>query len=88
MAENSTFEEQWTLLRKETGMEDAPLRQKLEHFIFRQYGRVVLVHYVKALSALELSHHFYLRFRRRSRSRGGTYSLLDRPCGNNHQHDA
>lgn len=57
MAENSTFEEQWTLLRKETGMEDAPLRQKLEHFIFRQYGRVVLVHYVKALSALELSHH-------------------------------
>lgn len=68
MAENSTFEEQWTLLRKETGMEDAPLRQKLEHFIFRQYGRVVLVHYVKALSALELSHHFYLRFRRRSRS--------------------
>lgn len=24
MAENSTFEEQWTLLRKETGMEDAP----------------------------------------------------------------
>jgi len=20
--------------------------------------------------------------------RGGTYSLLDRPCGNNHQHDA
>lgn len=33
MAENSTFEEQWTLLRKETGMEDAPLRQKLEHFI-------------------------------------------------------
>lgn len=68
MAENSTFEEQWTVLKKETGMEDAPLQQRLEHFIFRQYGRMVLVHYVKALSALELSRHFYLRFRRRSRS--------------------
>ena len=32
------------------------------------YGRAVLAHYIKALSALELSRHFYLRFRRRSRS--------------------
>lgn len=67
MAEDSMFEEQWVILRKETEMEDLPLQQKLEHFISRQYGRMVLVHYIKALAALELSHHFYLRFRRRSR---------------------
>lgn len=68
MTEDSTLEEQWTILKEETGLEDIPLQQRLKHFIFRQYGRIVLVHYVKALSALELSHHFYLRFRRRSRS--------------------
>lgn len=68
MREDSKFGEQWAILRKETGMEDIPLQQRLEHFIFRQYGRMALVHYIKALSALELSHHFYLRFRRRSRS--------------------
>lgn len=68
MAGNSTFEEQWAILRKETEMEDAPLQQKLEHFISRQYGRMVLVHYIKALSILALSHRFYLRFRRRSRA--------------------
>ncbi|MFR4417376.1 MAG: hypothetical protein ACLT8E_08370, partial [Akkermansia sp.] len=49
-------------------MGDAHLQQRLEQFIFRQYGRAVLAHYIKALSALELSRHFYLRFRRRSRS--------------------
>lgn len=68
MIENSVFEEQWILLKEKTGMKDIPLQQSLEHFIFRQYDRMVLVHYIKALSALELSHHFYLRFRSRSRS--------------------
>lgn len=68
MAEDSIFQEQWTILREETEMKDALLQRKLEHFISRQYGRIVLMHYVKALSALELSHRFYLRFRRRSRA--------------------
>lgn len=68
MPEDSIFEEQWAILKEETGMEDTHLQQRLEHFMFRQYGRMVLAHYVKALSALELSHRFYLRFRSRSRS--------------------
>lgn len=67
MMKKSAFEEQWILLKEKTGMKDIPLQQRLEHFIFRHYGRMVLVHYIKALSALELSHHFYLRFRSRSR---------------------
>lgn len=68
MAEDSIFQEQWTILREETEMKDALLQRKLEHFISRQYGRIVLMHYVKALLVLELSHRFYLRFRRRSRA--------------------
>lgn len=68
MSPDSTFKQQWAILQKETEMEDAPLQQKLEHFIYRQYGQMVLVHYIKTLSILELSHRFYLRFRRRSRS--------------------
>lgn len=68
MTEDAIFKEQWKLLKKEMAMGDAHLQQKLEQFISRQYGRVVLAHYIKALSVLELSHHFYLRFRRRSRS--------------------
>jgi len=68
MPEDAIFKELWNLLKKEMAMGDAPLQQKLEQFIFRQYGRAVLAHYIKALSALELSRHFYLRFRRRSRS--------------------
>lgn len=68
MPEDAIFKELWNLLKKEMAIGDAPLQQKLEQFIFRQYGRAVLAHYIKALSALELSRHFYLRFRRRSRS--------------------
>ena len=68
MTEDAIFKEQWSLLKKEMAMGDAHLQQRLEQFIFRQYGRAVLAHYIKALSALELSRHFYLRFRRRSRS--------------------
>lgn len=68
MTGDSIFKEQWTLLRKETEMDSAALQEKLEHFIFRQYGLMVLMHYIKALSILELSHRFYLRFRGRSRS--------------------
>lgn len=68
MTGDSIFKEQWTLLRKETEMDSAALQEKLEHFIFRQYGLMALMHYIKALSILELSHCFYLRFRRRSRS--------------------
>lgn len=68
MTGDSIFKEQWTLLRKETEMDSAALQEKLEHFIFRQYGLMALMHYIKALSILELSHRFYLRFRGRSRS--------------------
>ncbi len=68
MTEDAIFKEQWSLLKKEMAMGDAHLQQRLEQFIFRQYGRAVLAHYIKALSALELSRHFYLRCRRRSRS--------------------
>ena len=68
MTEDAIFKEQWSLLKKEMAMGDAHLQQRLEQFIFRQYGRAVLAHYIKALSALELSRQFYLRFRRRSRS--------------------
>lgn len=68
MTEDSIFKDQWTLLQKETEMGSATLQERLEHFIYRQYGLMILMHYIKALSILELSHHFYLRFRRRSRS--------------------
>ena len=68
MTEDAIFKEQWNLLKKEMAMGDAHLQQRLEQFIFRQYGRAVLTHYIKALSVLELSRHFYLRFRRRSRA--------------------
>ena len=66
MTEDAIFKEQWNLLKKEMAMGDAHLQQRLEQFIFRQYGRAVLTHYIKALSVLELSRHFYLRFRRRA----------------------
>ena len=50
MTEDAIFKEQWSLLKKEMAMGDAHLQQRLEQFIFRQYGRAVLAHYIKALS--------------------------------------
>ena len=76
MTEDAIFKEQWNLLKKEMAMGDAHLQQRLEQFIFRQYGRAVLTHYIKALSVQE------------EPCRNGTHSLLDRACGNNHPHDA
>lgn len=48
MTEDAIFKEQWSLLKKEMAMGDAHLQQRLEQFIFRQYGRAVLAHYIKA----------------------------------------
>ena len=41
MTEDAIFKEQWNLLKKEMAMGDAHLQQRLEQFIFRQYGRAV-----------------------------------------------
>ncbi len=47
MNQNSTFKKQWALLKGETGLADILLQQKLEHYIFRQYERMILAYYIK-----------------------------------------
>lgn len=67
MTQYSNFNRQWNSLKKEMNLESRPLRRQLEHFIDQKHDFLVLVQYVKALKALDLSLDFYRRFHKRSR---------------------
>ena len=59
MPQHSNFNRQWNSLKSEMKLEDRPLRRQLEHFIDRKHDLFVLVQYVKALTAVAASIHYW-----------------------------
>lgn len=68
MPQQSQPEKSWKYLQTETGMNDAQLQKRLEHFLGEQRETIALIQGAKTLAALELSRRFSARFRQRDKS--------------------